>query len=112
PDDHFWYAKIIPSLFMMNVLPSTVPVVMPAPFHFIVRLAPVCVYVAVTSRWTSLPDSTEKVVLQLHVPSPPMVKKPDLTLMAAPSWVRLQGTGFWSMLTRVYIPAGLISLTV
>jgi len=37
---YFRYAKTIPSLFMVNVSPSTVPVVMPAPCHFIVSFGP------------------------------------------------------------------------
>lgn len=71
------------SFFMLKVLPSIVPTVRPAPFHCMLNFEPSCVYVALTSRVTSVPDGGTMAILLLHVPSALMLNVPERTCSSA-----------------------------
>ncbi len=66
--------------------------VLPAPFHCMVRVGPAFVQVAVTSRTISDPVGGTKTTLLRHVPSAWMMNVPERTSSAAPSWETLVGT--------------------
>ena len=77
--------KIAPSLFIVKVSPSRVPIVRPAPCHCMLSLFASCLYVALTSRLELLPEGSANRILLVQLPSGLIVNVPEVT-RGAPPW--------------------------